>query len=273
MNLRSQMVTYPGTKSEIQAYLVRPDTSEPSPAVVVYHEIFGLVDHVKDVANRFAAQGYVAFAPDLFSSSSELKGLLTPANIMSAMAFMRTVPNDRRGDTSFIQSELAKLPKEQSAVIQDVMGKLYNESFRGSLIKEAAKVVEFIDAQPFVKKGKVGVIGFCFGGTVSFNVACETRTAATVVFYGENPSPIERIQNISSPVLGIYGGEDMRINSTLDKVVAAMVNYKKDFQMKLFPGAPHAFFNDTNPVSYRKEAAALAWDMTLSFFKRTLWSS
>jgi len=267
------MITYPGTKNDIQAYLVTQDSAEPRPAVVVYHEIFGLVDHVKDVANRFAAQGYMALAPDIFSSSPELKGLLTPGNIMGAMEFMRAIPGDKRGDSGYIQRELAKLPKEKGTLFQEIMGRLFNDTFRSSMIKEAARAVDFIDRQPFVKNGKVGVIGFCFGGTISFNVACETKTAATVVFYGENPSPIEKVQNIRSPVLGIYGGEDMRINSTLDKVVAAMVNYKKDFQMKLFPGAPHAFFNDTNPVTYRKEAAEVAWDMTLSFFRRTLWNS
>ncbi|MDG6935059.1 MAG: dienelactone hydrolase family protein [Nitrososphaerota archaeon] len=270
MNFRSHMLSYPGSKYDVQAYLARPDTTETRPAIVVYHEIFGLVDHVKDVANRFAAKGYVALAPDLFSSDPEMRKLLKPEHIMMGMEFLRKIPNEKRGDSEFIQSELAKLPNKRSSIIQGVTGKLFDDTFRASLLKEAVKAVEYIDQQSYVEKGKVGVIGFCFGGGISFRVACETRTAATVVFYGENPSPLEKVQSIQSPVLGIYGGEDMRINSTLDKLVSSMVNFKKDFQMKLFPGAPHAFFNDTNPATYRKEAASVAWDITLSFFERTL---
>ena len=105
---------------------------------------------------------------------------------------------------------------------------------------------------------------------MSLNIACRTKTAACVVFYGENPSPIELVDRIQCPVLGVYGGEDMRINSSLDRLVAAMVQYRKDFQMKVYPGAPHAFFNDTNRATYREGAARDAWDLVLRFFKLTL---
>jgi carboxymethylenebutenolidase len=68
----------------------------------------------------------------------------------------------------------------------------------------------------------------------------------------------------------LYGGEDVRINADLDKAVRAMAEHRKDFEMRIYPGAPHAFFNDTNPQTYRREAASEAWDRVLRFYRRTL---
>ena len=95
------------------------------------------------------------------------------------------------------------------------------------------------------------------------------KLAASVIFYGENPHPIELVENISCPVLGNYGAEDMRINAHLDELVKAMVTYKKDFEMRIYPNAAHAFFNDTTPM-YQQAAAKDAWERVLRFFKRTL---
>jgi carboxymethylenebutenolidase len=264
------MVAFAGSRRPVQAYLSRPDTSEPGPAVVVLHEIFGLVEHTKDVARRFAREGYVALAPDLFSSDPELASLFAPQNMAVAMGFMQTLAPERRADTAYIQQELAKLPAGTRDVAQKVMGRMSGGMPKEALTAEAAKAVEFLNSQAFVWKGSVGTVGFCFGGGISINTACHTATAACIVFYGENPSPIELVEKIQCPVLGLYGGEDMRINSSLDKLVAAMALYKKDFQMKLYPGALHAFFNDTNKTTYRGEAARDAWDRTLRFFAQSL---
>ena len=85
----------------------------------------------------------------------------------------------------------------------------------------------------------------------------------------KNPNPIELVENIAGPVLGNYGAEDMRINAHLDELVKAMVTYKKDFEMRIYPNAAHAFFNDTIPM-YNEAAAKDAWERVLRFFKRTL---
>jgi carboxymethylenebutenolidase len=105
---------------------------------------------------------------------------------------------------------------------------------------------------------------------MSINLACHAPLAACVVFYGENPAPIEQVENISCPVLGNYGAEDARINIRLDELVKAMARYKKDFEMKIYPGAAHAFFNDTRPATYQAAAAHEAWDRVLRFYSRTL---
>lgn len=214
--------------------------------------------------------GYVALAPNLFSSDPELASLLTPSNIGTAMRFMQTLSPERRADTAYVQQELAKQPAATRDVAQGVMGKLFGGISKEAMTREAVGAVEYLNSREYVRKDSIGTVGFCFGGGISIDTACHTRTAACVVFYGENPSPIELAEDIQCPVLGLYGGEDMRINANLDKLVAAMVRYKKDFQMKLYPGAPHAFFNDTNKTTYREEAAKDAWDLTLRFFAHSL---
>ena len=90
-----------------------------------------------------------------------------------------------------------------------------------------------------------------------------------MIFYGENPHPIELVEHIACPVLGLYGAEDMRINKHLDELVKAMVTYKKDFEMRIYPNAAHAFFNNTAPM-YQEAAARDAWERVLRFYKRTL---
>ncbi len=268
--ITSEMTTFSGARGPVEAYLSRPETSESRPAIVVIHEVWGLVDHTKDVANRFAREGYVALAPNLFSSDPELVSLLTPQNIGITMGFMQTLAPERRSDTAYVQQELSKQPAGTRDVAQRVMGRMFGGLPKDALTGEAVKAVEFLNSQRYVQKGSIGTVGFCFGGGVSINTACRTKTAACVVFYGENPTPIELVEKIQCPVLGLYGGDDMRINANLDKLVAAMARYKKDFQMKLYPGAPHAFFNNTNKATYREEAAKDAWDRVLRFFARSL---
>lgn len=269
-NLISEMVTYPGSRKSVEAYLARPKTTDAKPALVLIHEIWGLVDHVKNVANRFAEEGYVTLAPNLYSSDQELSSLLTPANIGITMEFMQTLPMEKRADMSFVQQELSKQPTDRREVIQKLMGRMFGGMPKEALTIEAVKAVEYLNAQSYVKQGKVGSVGFCFGGGISINLACYTKMASCVVFYGENPSPIELVEKIQCPVLGIYAGEDMRINPTLDKLVSAMVQYKKDLELKIYPNVPHAFFNETNKLTYRKGAANEAWNRTLGFFRRTL---
>jgi len=88
------MMTYHGEAGPVQTYLARPSVVGPRPAVIVIHEIVGLTDHIKRVADRFAEEGYVAFAPNLFSRPG-LAEVMTPANVGEAMQFMMTIPRDK----------------------------------------------------------------------------------------------------------------------------------------------------------------------------------
>jgi carboxymethylenebutenolidase len=268
----STMIQYTGETGSIEAYLSKPASGEPRPAVIVVHELFGLVDHTKDVADRFAAQGYVALAPNLYSGDPELSTVLTPANVSMAVQFMRSLPVEKMRDMSYVQEELLKQKEEKRAVLQKTMKLLFGGLLKDRVVQDLVKAVDHLNSQDFVIRGKVASVGFCFGGGVSISLACHAEIAACVIFYGENPSPIELVENIKCPILGIYGGDDTRINSNLDKLVKAMTQYKKDFEMKVYPGAPHAFFNDTREATYREAAARDAWERVLRFFGRTLGS-
>ena len=266
----SSMIKIPGTETDIDAYLVRPKTNEKKPAIIVIHEIFGLNDQIKGVANRFAAEGYVVVAPHIYSAVPSLNSILNPVNIGLAMQFMQTMPQEKRLDMNAVQMELVKQPEDKRSIIGKIMGTMFGGQMpREQLTKELVKVVEYLNKQDYVVP-KIGSIGFCFGGGMSINLACYAKLAGSVVFYGQNPDPIDLVHKIECPVLGLYGGEDTRINSKLNELVTVMTADKKDFEMKIYPGAPHAFFNETNKVGYRETAAKDAWDRSLRFFKRTL---
>lgn len=121
----------------------------------------------------------------------------------------------------------------------------------------------------FVKKERMGVTGFCLGGGLAYQISTMFPFSAAVAFYGANPKPLEAVANIAGPVLGIYAGEDDRVNSGLPAIVESMIKYKKTFEMKLYRGVQHAFFNETMPT-YDKSAAGDAWEKALSFFNKYL---
>ena len=262
----SGMVEFTGERGKLPAYLVRPKADGPRPAVIVIHEIFGLVDHTKDVANRFAREGYVALAPHLFGSD-DLAPLLAPEKVRKAMQVMYRLP---RRDPELARQAIAALPEPDRTEVGQTVHLLLQGLPKDRLTRDLVGAVAYLRAQPFVLGDRIGCVGFCFGGGLSINLACATDVAACVIFYGENPSPIEKLHDVKGAVFGLYGGEDTRINSGLDALVRVMAEQKQDFEMRIYPGAPHAFFNDTNPTTYRKEAAVDAWERVLRFYGRIL---
>src|SRR5437667_11728629 len=114
------MVAYDGEAGPVQTYLARLSGEKPRPAVIVIHEIVGLTDHIKRVADRFAEEGYVAFAPNLFSRP-DLAEVLTPANITEAMRFMTTVGWGKISDSTYVQQAMSQLPQEQRETVQRVL--------------------------------------------------------------------------------------------------------------------------------------------------------
>jgi carboxymethylenebutenolidase len=267
--LISSEITFTTGRGSMRGFLARPDTPEPVPGVIVIHEIYGLTGHHRDVAARLARQGYAALAPDLFSRP-DLDGVLTSASINAVYQFAANFPPEQRRDPVFLQAQLASLSEGQRGSLGRVIPLIFGPSLRDDLAEDLAAAVAYLKAQSFISPDRIGSVGFCFGGGISIRLACVTPLAACAVFYGENPEPIERVERIAGPVLGVYGAEDLRINQYLDQLVKAMVDYKKDFEMRIYPGAGHAFFNDTNPATYRPDAAADAWERLLRFYARTL---
>lgn len=268
MKTTTEDVVYKTKDDEITAQLSRPTESGRYPAVIMIHEIFGLDRFTRKVAKRLAAKGYIVLAPHLFSSR-KLSVALTEKNIKEAMSFMMSIPVDRQRDDNYRAAELEKLGGKRKAAVIAVNEVLFVNRPTDLLTEYLSSAVDYLNALDGTN-GKIGSVGFCFGGGMSINLGCLGRTDATVIFYGQNPEPIDRIQNVRGAVMGLYGGEDARINSKLNELVNALVTYKKPFTIKVFPGAYHAFFNSSRREHYNEAAAKESWEMVLKFFKSNL---
>ncbi len=224
-----RLVTFPMGPASVIGYLAQPKGGAPSPGVVIIHENRGLTDHFKDVARRFAKAGYVAVAPDLAS----------PAGGTA-----------RFSDSAEVSALLGKTPSDQLVAMPDA-------------------AVRYLQGLPAVRRDRVGVIGFCFGGGVTWQLA--TRNAdlkAAAPFYGSNP-PLEDVPRIRAAILAIYGALDQRIDAGLPAVRAALQNAGIVHEIVVYDGANHAFFNDTGN-SYNAQAAQDAWNRVMAWFGKYL---
>ena len=226
----STAVKYPGEGATLQAYLSRPKAGGPFPGVLLIHENRGLNEHIRDVARRIAAQGFVVLAVDHLSRKGGTASFATPDE---ATASFQTLTDDQ--------------------VLNDM---------------DAA--FEYLYSHAAARRDRIAVWGFCWGGQRSFLYATDNAALkAAVVFYG-SPPPEEKLADIQCPVLGNYGETDTRITSTVPTVEATMKRLGKSYEAKVYPGAPHAFFNDTNRERYNEAAAKDAWARSIAFLKKNL---
>jgi carboxymethylenebutenolidase len=146
---------------------------------------------------------------------------------------------------------------------------LFQKLDKETNIKNFVAAVQYLKTDP-QSTGKVACMGFCWGGGVTNQVAvhCPDLTAA-VPFYGVQPAP-EDVPKIKAAMLIHYAGNDERINAGIPAFEEALKKASVDYKIFMYPGAEHAFFNDTNPTRYNKEAASLAWQRTIDFFKEKL---
>jgi len=229
----SSEANFPSDTFSIRGYLSKPKGAGPFPAIIIIHENRGLQEHTKDVTRRFANQGYVALAPDLLSRSGGTAQFATTEEAVAA---------------------LGKL--SQDGVMQDLNSAL-----------------KYLQGLSYVKKDKIGVLGYCWGGGNSLLFSTRNpELAAAVVYYGPNPANLDDVANVTAPMLGLFGQEDPRITVNVPKLEEAMKKHNKSFEYKIYPGARHAFFNDTG-ANYNPDAAADAWPLTLSFLEKHLKNS
>ncbi|WP_345752096.1 dienelactone hydrolase family protein [Microbacterium rhizophilus] len=215
----------------------------PRGAVIVIEEIWGLVDHIKDVADRWAGEGYLAVAPDILT---------------------------RVGITPEVGEELSQALRHPDEAVRTAMQPRLRDLLAPTRSPEygawaTERLVALVDALAPEVDGKVAVTGFCFGGAYSFALAAaDPRIRAAVPFYGTAPDP-DRIVRIACPVLALYGQDDPRLVDALPEVREAMDAAGIDFTAVVYEGAGHAFFNDTNATAYRAEIAADAWGRATAF--------
>ncbi len=222
-------VEVPGEEGAIRAYQARPSSEGPFAAILLIHENRGLKEHTRDVARRFAKLGYTGLAVDLLS---------------------RTGGSDQFADEAEATTAISEL--DQGGVISD--------------LKSSAT---WLQDQAYVQGDRIGAVGWCWGGGQTWRLATEEpRLNAGVAFYGPNP-PIEAVPNIQAAMLGIYGGEDVRITDQEPELEEALASAGKTYEMKVFDGANHAFFNGTGE-RFDPEAAEQAWSDTLNWFNEHL---
>lgn len=221
-----------GQPDRVRAWISYPERSTKAPVVVVIHEIFGLTDWIRSVADQLAAAGFIAVAPDLLSGQGP-EGSGTPADSQKAIEMVRAL---------------------QPA---DVMRRL-------SFVADHATALEA--ATP-----SFGSVGFCWGGGMSFTLAgSDPDLDAAVVYYGRS-ADAATIAKIQAPVLGLYGGEDMRVNATIPDAEAAMQTANKSFTKHVYDGAGHGFLRQQDgQEGANAKAAAAAWKETVAFFKEHL---
>ncbi|MEC4889441.1 MAG: dienelactone hydrolase family protein [Nitrospira sp.] len=231
--IRETMVQYPSGDVTVRAYVTAPQTKERRPTIIVIQEWWGLNEHVKDIAKRFAAEGYVAIAPDLYSR---------------------------------LQNEV--VPMSNSNRAGELMGLLKQEDG----LKDLNATVAYLKTVPEVDPARIGVTGFCMGGSYALMLPCVNGDIkAAVPFYGQVPNPDAPLAQLSAPVLYIYGEDDGWITKAdVQRLVTALKKYKKPGEIKTYPGAPHAFFNDLRKDVYRAAEAKDAWGRTLAFFQQHL---
>jgi carboxymethylenebutenolidase len=211
----------------VSGYLAAPASGGKVPAVVVIHENRGLNAHIEDVARRFAAAGFVAFAVDF----------LKP--------FGGTPHNDDEARAMF--------------------GKLSGEA----VVKQAHAALSFLEKDPRTN-GKVGAVGFCWGGgMVNIWATRDPDLDAGVAFYGVAP-PTEAVARIKAPLMLHYAGLDTRVNTGIPAFDAALKAAHVPHEIFVYDGVNHAFHNDTSAERYNKAAATLAFDRTVAFLKGKL---
>jgi len=240
------------------------DGGKKNPGIVIIHEAYGLNNQIRGVTKRYAENGYIAIAPNLFSRNSDL---MNEKNIESAMRPLWTLPPEKRADPAALQ----ELMKTMSETDRQVMNLFFGarEQMEKQMAEDLLHCVDYLKSVEGVNSERLGVTGFCLGGGLAYQVSTAYPFSASVPFYGMNPRPIESVEKINGPVLAFYAGEDARVNEGIPAIAGAMVKYKKEFSLKVYKGAQHAFFNETRPV-YNRGAAEDAWELTMRFLSANL---
>ena len=264
MEIEKKEINYYSAGAQIRAYFAAPRGGSRLPGIVLIHDIFGLSDNLRDIANRFASEGYAVIAPHLYSRP----GNPSPEEIEKSMAFIMSIPPSEQRNQDFVKSKMADLPESERQMVQRTWSWMTNRSYSTN-IEDLKAAFRWLSENEAADRNRIGCLGFCMGGTLAGRLACSIRELkASVIFYGENPPP-DKIADIRCPVLGLYGGEDHRITDKVPELEKAMKAAGKSFEYKIYPGAHHAFFSSV-AKSYNESAAKDSWNVVIGFLSQKL---
>jgi carboxymethylenebutenolidase len=229
-----ETIRIPAGARSVHSFLVYPEVSGKAGAVIVIHENRGLTDWVRLVADRLAGEGFIAIAPDLLSGTAPGGGNTADfANPDAAReGIYALTPDQVTGDLNAVVDYLRSLP---------------------------------------ASNGQVSVVGFCWGGSQSFNFATNRPDLSAVfVFYGTGPTEPAAIARINCPVYGFYGGNDARVNATIPQSTELMQAAGKSYHPETYEGAGHAFMRlaeEANAGEANRAAREASWKRLIEILK------
>lgn len=224
-----------GGSDSIRAWVVYPERSTPAPVVLVVHEIFGLSNWIRSVADQLAADGFVAIAPDLMTAHD--------------------IPLTENNEPD---------PEQARTVIRTLEPETYH--------RQLVAIADWGMALP-AAGDSYGIVGFCWGGSASFRHAIESQSVdAAVVYYGSSPDTA-MLSRVSAPVLGLYAGDDARVNATVEPAQSALERLGRPYDVHMFEGAGHGFLRQQDGrEGANLNATRRAWPLTVQFFREHLGS-
>ncbi|QLE57928.1 dienelactone hydrolase family protein [Nostoc sp. TCL26-01] len=241
--IRTNYVKVPNGDLQIDAYLAEPTRPGKFPGVIVIQEIFGVNIHIREVAERFAHEGYVAIAPTLYQRIAPgFEAGYNPEDIQRGRGY-----------------------KEQTTAAE--------------ILSDIQAAIAYLRTLANVQGDAIGSIGFCFGGHVVYLAATLADIKATASFYGggiPNSTPgggeptIRHTSAIKNPIYTFFGNEDQGIPlEQTQQIEAELKKYQIPHAIFRYPGAGHGFFCN-HRASYNPEAATDAWQKVLELFQKTL---
>jgi carboxymethylenebutenolidase len=234
--------------SDFPAYLAEAK-GECKGGLIVVHEVWGLTEHITNVADRFAAEGYLVLAPDLLTETG-ITEKVTPA----------------------LQEDLFNPERRNAAqpIIRELTRPIQQPDFAKETVNKLRKCFDYLTGRSETNE-KVAIVGFCFGGTYSFSLAvAEPRLKAAAPFYGHSDHTVAELGQITCPIMAFYGDDDERLILGLSDLKERMEQANVDFRAQIYPDCGHAFFNDTNKFAYNEVAAKAAWQKVLAFLDTNL---
>jgi carboxymethylenebutenolidase len=245
MDNSSERVSIPlAGGGKMGGYLARPKSGGPFSAVLVYMEIFGVNAHIRDVVERVAREGHLALAPDFFHRTGPgVEYGYDPAGFEGGMKLLGALRADE-------------------------------------MIADAKAAIAWLRQRPDVRGDRIGAMGFCIGGHMTYLTACETDVRAAASFYGGGiaapagpggaPSTIGRTGRIGGMILCLFGAKDSFIpNDQVEAIRAALAKHGTRHEVVVYPGADHGFFCDQRGT-YQKAAADDAWKRVKQLFREEL---